>query len=273
MENHFYEILNKQKDFDLYRDYCNLRNKFYFNKIYLDNPYPGEVTLFNILDEDFKNVKFNDGSYETLWDFENLNKLSFRMDKVASDNNYYLLFCEYIINLLNNYDFNEKELKVYASEITDFIYKSIAKLKYIKAEKDNTIIFIPKDEILIDVAKKVEPSLREKILIYSHHSTKGDLTAKRDILNSLALELEPQRNSLSSLASNLTSDLFAAFNNFSIRHNNSTPTDPTKYNEKFTLLSEPEKEEIYDFVFQYCIIALKLLDNKKCKELIDNYKK
>lgn len=272
MAQHFYDILKNQNNFDLYREYSKLRNMFYSKKIILDNPYPGETTIFFVIDKNFKNVKFNDGSFESLWEFEQQNKLTFRMEQTPPSKDYYLFFCEYLINLLNNFDISDKEFKSYCTDLKNYILKSISKLNYIESKKEDTIIFIPKDELTIEVAAKVEPSLKEKILNYRHHSLNGKLDKKRDVLNSLALELEPKRNILSSLASNMTSDLFAAFNNFSIRHNNSDPSDSGKYNEKFTNLSDTEKEELYDFVFQYCLIALKLLDNKRCKDLIERYK-
>lgn len=270
MQKHFHELI-KINEFDLNREYIKLHRMFYSKEIWIDNPYPGKITIYNELDRNFEKVKFND-SFDSLWEFDNKNKIVFRTSENSSDLDFYLLFCEYILTLLENYDFLEKELQDYSKKIIDAIEKAIDKINYMTTKKEGFPIIIPKDETLIEVTQKLEPSLKEKVLSYRHHSLTGKIDEKRDILNRLALDLEPQRNLLSSLASNFTSDLFAAFNKFTIRHNNSDPSDNVKYNEKFTKLSDKEKEEIYDYVFQYCLIALKLLDNKKCKCLIDTYK-
>lgn len=272
MANHFYEIIQKQNTFDLQREYRNLQEMFYHQQILLHNPHIGTLTIYYEIDNNFKKVKFNDGSFRSLWDFDEYYKICFRTTENAPDKDFYILFCEYIISLLDNYDFTDNELISFSNEIRNYINNSISKLNYIQTKKEGFIVFVPKDETLLEVAAKAEPTLSEKILIYRHHSLNGKLDEKRDILNRLALELEPKRDTLSSLASNMTSDLFAAFNNFSIRHNNSDSSDSKKYNQKFSNLKDNEKEELYDYIFQYCLIALKLLDNKKCKDLIEKYK-
>ena len=68
--------------------------------------------------------------------------------------------------------------------------------------------------------------LSYKVIAYNHHSKKGDLENKRQILLALADVLEPQRKILESIDRQFASDLFYVYNNFNIRHNNVDPTGP-----------------------------------------------
>ena len=110
-------------------------------------------------------------------------------------------------------------------------------------------------------------------MCYNHHSLKGDLEGKRQILEKLAHKLEPNEKELEKINLSLKKHLFGAFNNLNIRHNNLEAKDGD-YNEKFAQLTDEKKEEMYDSLYKDCLIAfLELENNSKRCEIKDYYKK
>lgn len=61
-------------------------------------------------------------------------------------------------------------------------------------------------------------------------------------------------------------------NNMNIRHNNCDESSK-HYNEKFAKLSEKEKEEWYDEIYQESLMAFLVLDQVERARKIDEFKK
>lgn len=93
------------------------------------------------------------------------------------------------------------------------------------AEEDDFTVFVPKDSVAIAVSKPelIPENVSYRILAYNHHSMNGYLERKRQTLIILADQLEPKRRALEEIDRQFASNLFYAFNNFHVRHNNTDP--------------------------------------------------
>lgn len=136
----------------------------------------------------------------------------------------------------------------------------------------DTLFFVPKDNAAISVAEStiIPENVSYKVIEYNHHRVKGDIETKKGILLKLVELLEPKRKDLSN---QLSSDLFYIINNFNIRHNNTDPNDTSKYNSKVAEMSADELEQIYDEVYQMCLLAFMELEHSERKGWIDELKK
>ena len=89
---------------------------------------------------------------------------------------------------------------------TDFyvqqIIRVLDRIGYVFAEEQGLTIFVPRDNNAIVVAESelIPDSLSYKVLEYNHHSLKGDIEAKREILVKLASVLESQDKKLNSIS-------------------------------------------------------------------------
>ena len=100
---------------------------------------------------------------------------------------------------------------------------------------------------------------------------KGDLERKKQTLLTFADLLEPKRKDLESVDKLFTSDLFYAFNNFNIRHNNIDPTG-SKYKKSVADLTTTQLEQWYDEVYQMCLLAFMRLEHIDRKKKFDALK-
>ena len=88
---------------------------------------------------------------------------------------------------------------------------------------------------------------------------KGDIRQKRDVVLTLADQLEPQRAKLKQINSTMESDLFFLFNNLNLRHNNADPNGKN-YVSFVAAMKEEEIEQWYDDIYQMCLLAFLELD-------------
>ena len=173
-------------------------------------------------------------------------------------------FCEYSYNLVylsRGYAFNylssdvNQAIRLYITQIENVIEK----ICYMPNDKENITDFVPKNQVAISVSEIVDPNLSYKILEYNHHSMKGDIRQKRDVVLTLADQLEPQRAKLKQINSTMESDLFFLFNNLNLRHNNADPNGKN-YVSFVAAMKEEEIEQWYDDIYQMCLLAFLELD-------------
>lgn len=84
--------------------------------------------------------------------------------------------------------------------------------------------------------------------------------------------LEPRRPELTQIDSGFASDLFYAFNNFNIRHNNVDPSGKN-YKKPVADLTNDQLEQWYDEVYQMSLLAflrLEHIDRKKSFDVLKN---
>lgn len=189
------------------------------------------------------------------------------------DINKYLLFCEMILNLmiaLSNY--KPKGLDDVVEDLIETIKATLTKLGMEITIVDGECMIVEKNAVAIEVADK-QPQLAETIIEYNHYLLKGDLDKKRVLLKALADSLEPKRKELTKLNKNQTDDFFYMVNNMNIRHNNCDITDVGKYNAKFALLSNADKEEWYDMIYDQGLALYVILEQQRRNKKIDAFKK
>ena len=131
-------------------------------------------------------------------------------------------------------------------------------------------LVVQKDAAVSAVADIVAPELADAIIEYNHHLLKGDLKSKKMILKQIADALEPRRSELKTANKTIENDFFYMVNTMNVRHNNCDVSDPSKYNAKFAGLTDREKEEWYDEIYQEGLIAyLSLEQVDREKKILD----
>ena len=135
------------------------------------------------------------------------------------------------------------------------------------------MIIEQKDVAVTEVVDIVAPSLADSILEYNHCVIRGNIEEKKAILLKIINSLEPKLPELKRINGRLFSDYSYLINNMNLRHNNCDSNDEKKYDEKFSKLSNSEKEEWYDETFQMGLLMFLLLKHKDRKGKINAMKR
>lgn len=135
----------------------------------------------------------------------------------------------------------------------------LKKLGYKKVKKETYKIMLMKDKAdPINTAIIVEDeNIANLILDYNDFRIENDLSAKKDILNSLGQYIEPFRKKIKSANSSLEDYIFFCLNKLHIRHNNKSGKDKINY------VSTMKKKELikwYDKVYDLILIAIRLIE-------------
>lgn len=137
-------------------------------------------------------------------------------------------------------------------------------------EDEEKIILIPKNPAAASVAEISDEETAMAILMYNHHTLKGDLEAKRKILYSIAKEYEP----LLSKPIDGFKDYFIKatnmLNNLDIRHNNK---EGKHKNNLVINLENDELEKWYDELYQLLLFCVLIKDNIERKNNIEVFLK
>ena len=121
---------------------------------------------------------------------------------------------------------------------------------------DGIYYIVPSNEVFDYICEKMGNDVTQLIRVYSHHTTKGNLAIKQQILSTLCKELEPYRKDFTKInMSKIADNVFCGANNCDIRHNNSDQ-EGNNYCTVFAGLTEEEKESIYDNMFGNIIVLL-----------------
>ncbi len=190
------------------------------------------------------------------------------------DIDYLVSFCEYIYNFVLYFDerffFGHSNKHFYLQHID----KVIDVLNYVQSGEDGLIIFVPRDNVALEVAEleQIPESVSHKILAYHHHSMKGDIETKKATLLVLASQLEPQERTLSQIDGSFKSDLFYALNNLNIRHNNIDPSNRSHYKKVVAEMDPDELEHWYDEIYRMCLLAFMRLEQKDRKKEFNEIK-
>ncbi|MBQ9184080.1 MAG: hypothetical protein IJ143_09965 [Neisseriaceae bacterium] len=283
----FAEIL-ASANIDISEEYEKLYTLFYNSGNY-DSRKNNYGTLYQNVNKYFK--YFPNNIRKNCLDLEEFDKKfeEFYFPEYHCDDiNIFIIFCEYLTNILKcqkdileNIIKNKKQQKLRIDEeqyfcgnisiINNQITYAIEQMCYMPIEKDNITFFIPKSPEAIAVAESniIPDSLTAyEILKYYHHSLKGNIEEKGQILDKLHKKiLEPQRKKLS-----IENDLFYLLNNLNIRHNNITKDDK-KYKQCIAKMSDEELEEWYDITYHMCLLAILELEYKDEYKTKINYLK
>lgn len=260
MRRNFAQVLKTGK-IDLKKEYSKLYNLFYGKDSRDDK------SLADLISINFTSFWFR-GTCLDLDEFDEEYGFRFVEQPQDFDIDYLISFCEYIYNFIIHFNecyfFEQINKHFYKQQIN----KVVEAIGYMQSYEDDFVIFIPKDSVAIAVAESemIPENVSYKVIAYNHHSMKGDLERKKSILLILANLLEPHDKELSQIDSSFKSDLFYAFNNFNVRHNNINPSDKKNYKKAVAEMSADELESWYDEIYQMCLLAFMRLEQNERKK-------
>lgn len=277
MRRNFAEIL-KEGHIDIKNEYTKLYNIMY-KSIKDDND--ETYTIHELIAENFYHYNIR-GTCLTLDEFDQTYGFIFEEQPQDFNIDYLVSFCEYFQNLLICFQTDPSNIissmanKIDVRSLMDHIERVIDAIGYMQAHDDGFLIYVEKSPAAIAVSESpiVPEDLSYRVLEYNHHSLRGDIAKKKQILIAIAAFLEGKKEELNSVNSSLCTDVFYAFNNLNLRHNNIDPAIPSKYKVTVAQMGDEKLEEWYDEVFQMCLLAILEVENierkKRFKTLKDS---
>ena len=273
MRRNFAQILKDAK-IDVKVEYQKLYGMLYDRSIQVSNT--SWISAYDEFSTYFIAFHFR-GTCLSLDEFNDLHGFHFEKDPTNFNIDHLISLCEYIENLLMAYQCvplsypygygNMPTKLINVQFYLQQISQVIEKIGYMQAEQNGLTIFVEKDPAAIAVAESefIPESLSYRLISYNHYSMKGNLAEKKTTLLDLANLLEPQRTILERIDKTFARDLFYAFNNFHIRHNNADPQSP-KFKKPIGDLAKEQLEFWYDEVYQMCLLAILRLEHADRKK-------
>lgn len=279
MRRNFAQILKDAK-IDVKVEYQKLYGMLYDRSIQVSNT--SWISAYDEFSTYFIAFHFR-GTCLSLDEFNDLHGFHFEKDPTNFNIDHLISLCEYIENLLMAYQCvplsypygygNMPTKLINVQFYLQQISQVIEKIGYMQAEQNGLTIFVEKDPAAIAVAESefIPESLSYRLISYNHYSMKGNLAEKKATLLDLANLLEPQRINLERIDKTFARDLFYAFNNFHIRHNNADPQSP-KFKKPIGDLAKEQLEFWYDEVYQMCLLAILRLEHADRKKTFEALK-
>jgi hypothetical protein len=279
MRRNFAQILKDAK-IDVKVEYQKLYGMLYNRSIQVSNT--SWISAYDEFSTYFIAFHFR-GTCLSLDEFNDLHGFHFEKDPTNFNIDHLISLCEYIENLLMAYQCvplsypygygNMPTKLINVQFYLQQISQVIEKIGYMQAEQNGLTIFVEKDPAAIAVAESefIPESLSYRLISYNHYSMKGNLAEKKATLLDLANLLEPQRINLERIDKTFARDLFYAFNNFHIRHNNADPQSP-KFKKPIGDLAKEQLEFWYDEVYQMCLLAILRLEHADRKKTFEALK-
>ena len=279
MRRNFAQILKDAK-IDVKVEYQKLYGMLYDRSIQVSNT--SWISAYDEFSTYFIAFHFR-GTCLSLDEFNDLHGFHFEKDPTNFNIDHLISLCEYIENLLMAYQCvplsypygygNMPTKLINVQFYLQQISQVIEKIGYMQAEQNGLTIFVEKDPAAIAVTESefIPESLSYRLISYNHYSMKGNLAEKKATLLDLANLLEPQRINLERIDKTFARDLFYAFNNFHIRHNNADPQSP-KFKKPIGDLAKEQLEFWYDEVYQMCLLAILRLEHADRKKTFEALK-
>lgn len=279
MRRNFAQILKDAK-IDVKIEYQKLYGMLYDRSIQVSNT--SWISAYDEFSTYFIAFHFR-GTCLSLDEFNDLHGFHFEKNPTNFNIDHLISLCEYIENLLMAYQCvplsypygygNMPTKLINVQFYLQQISQVIEKIGYMQAEQNGLTIFVEKDPAAIAVAESefIPESLSYRLISYNHYSMKGNLAEKKATLLDLANLLEPQRINLERIDKTFARDLFYAFNNFHIRHNNADPQSP-KFKKPIGNLAKEQLEFWYDEVYQMCLLAILRLEHADRKKTFEALK-
>jgi len=248
----------KEGQIDISKEYIKLFELFYGEDA---RDYRSQA---DVLSENFIEYPYR-GTCLDIYEFEEYCGFNFDEYPAELDTDLLVSICEFIYNVVTFMDpryffdsFKQRDYIVHINRLID-------KLGYVGIKEDDFTIFVPKDTVAIEVSKSaiIPDELSYRVLEYNHHSLKGNLNEKKQILLAFGNLLEPHRGELKKINKELEDDLFFILNNFQIRHNNNDRKAVKHYNLLLEGMSDLELENYYDELYQLCLMAFMTLENQE----------
>ena len=264
MRRNFADVLKSGK-VDIKKEYSKLYELFY-GKDSRDNRSLAELISIN-----FNKIHFR-GTCLDLEDFNQQYGFNFVEQPQDFNIDYLVSFCEYVYNFVvafqDPFFFDGSGRIFYFQQIQ----KVIDAIGYMQSSDDGFVIFVEKNQAAISVSEIVPQEISYKVISYNHHTYKGDLESKREILVKLAYVLEPKESSLAGIDNQFKSDLFYLLNTLGLRHNNLDP-EGKQYKAFVANMTKEELEHWYDETYQMCLLAFLRIEHIERKKAINELKK
>lgn len=264
MRRNFADVLKNGK-IDIKKEYSKLYELFYGKDSRDDH------SLAELISMNFNTIHFR-GTCLDLDDFDQ--QYGFKFVEQPQDFNidYLVSFCEYVYNFVAAFQdpffFSGSGRMFYFQQIQ----KVIDAIGYMQSSDDGFVIFVEKNQAAISVSEIVPKEISYKVISYNHHTYKGDLESKREILVKLAYVLEPKESALSGIDNQFKSDLFYLLNTLGLRHNNLDP-EGKQYKAFVAKMTKEELEHWYDETYQMCLLAFLRIEHIERKKAINELKK
>ena len=276
MRRNFAQILKDAK-IDIKAEYHKLYGMLYDRTIQASNS--NRISAYDELSERFIGFYFR-GTCLSIDEFNDLHEFHFEREPENFNIDNLISLCEYIYNMLMGYQSTQFSfgyngpafinVQFYLNQIGQVIEK----IGYMQTAEDNFTIFVEKSPAAIAVAESplIPENLSYRLISYNHYAMKGNLDVKKSILQQLASILEAKRKELNQADKTLEADLFYAFNNLNIRHNNVDSELKGKYKAYVAQMSNDELEKWYDETYQMCLLAFLQIENLDRKAAFDRLK-
>ena len=276
MRRNFAQILKDAK-VDIKAEYQKLYGMLYDRSIQVSNA--NRISAYDELSERFIGFYFR-GTCLSIDEFNDLHEFHFEKDPADFSIDNLISLCEYIYNMLMGYQTTQLSfgyngptfinVQFYLNQICQVIEK----IGYMQTMEDNFTIFVEQSPAAIAVAESplVPENLSYRLISYNHYAMKGNLDAKKSVLQQLSSILEAQRKNLKQADKVLEDNLFYAFNNLNIRHNNVDPELKGKYKAHVAQIPADELEKWYDETYQMCLLAFLQIENLDRKVEFDSLK-
>lgn len=266
MRKNFAQIMHDRK-IDLENEYKKLYNLLYekrYDEIWESHSY------YDILSSNFEHFWFRDTCLD-LDEFNRQNGFCFEEYPVNFNIDYMISFAEYLYNLAKAHmKTSSRNKRSDAFFILSQIQNLIKLINYKEIELGGFSVFVPINIYSIEVSN-INSEYSYETLYYNHHSLKGNIKEKKDLLLKFANYLEPKRKILKTINQQLETDLFHLFNKLDIRHNNRNKEDKAHYVEYLDDLSFEDLEVWYDNVYQMYLLAVLELEHFNKKKELKNF--
>lgn len=214
--------------------------------------------LWDLFDEHFLQMPFR-GTCLYAEDFDRRHHFDFDDHPFNRDIDYFASFCEYAYNICAGLLTVRTDTPSFVLLVADHIEKVADAMDHKIVKAGNLYELIENNPTAIEVAVSSSEDTAQTVLGYNHRTMKGDLASKRQALLQLADQIEPKRAILQAANAKLCNQLFFAFNNLHIRHNNKTPGSKS-YSPIIAAMSDKQLEEWYDFTYRMCLEAFLVID-------------
>lgn len=239
----------------------------------------GRASIEDDIERYFKNCKYK-ANYLSFYEIRKKLEFTYDFEGIVAvpygyveSINVFFDYCEMIINMI--YIIPEGKRLSHEdniNEIKRLVNYDLNSLNHEIRKVDDKYLIVQKDAAVSEVVDIVEDSLAKIILEYNYYLLKGDLERKKAILFKIVHVLESKMQEIKKINYQLHSDFSYLINNFNIRHNNCDISNTKNYNEVFAKMSDQEKEEWYDEIYQMGLLIFLLLENKERSTKIANIK-
>ncbi len=274
MRRNFAQILKEAK-VDIKAEYHKLYGLLYNRTTPLQN---GQMTsVIDVFNDNFLNFYFR-GTCLSLEEFNEVHGFHFEENPDDFNIDHLISLCEYMYNMLiacQSLTYGGYyPLPINISFFINHIQRIIEAISYTQSNENGLVIFVENSPAAISVAESdlIPQALSYKLISYNHHSMKGNLQEKKNIILRLADLLEPKRKDLDKADKTLSNDLFYLFNNLNLRHNNIDSASKGKYKQAIAEMDQEQLETWYDETYQMCLLAFMSLEQADRKVKFDELK-